>query len=59
MPRRKFLEVRNIDRATHLWKLLSQPYHAELLGYDPVEDWEMLLDEADKALKLAIKDSEA
>lgn len=58
MARRKFLEVRNIDRAKHMWKLLGQPRHAELLGHETVEDWEILLEECDAALKLAVLDAE-
>ena len=56
--KKHFFHVTNLDRAIHLWELLSQPYFAELYGYDPVKDWPMLLDEADKALKLAIAENE-
>lgn len=56
--KKHFFHVTNLDRAIHFWELLSQPHRAELLGFDPVKDWEMLLDEADKALTLAIAENE-
>ena len=55
---KKPFHITNLSRAIHMWELLGQPLHAELLGHDSVEAWEDLLEEADKALKLAIADNE-
>ena len=56
MKRRKFLEVRNIDRAKLFWNTLGDPIAFEWMGFDSVEHWEQMLDDCHEALMLAIED---